>query len=615
MAEEARRLTAILRIDAVGYSRLMGDDEAGAHELFRRHRDETVLPGIARHGGRIVNTAGDGFLVEFSSAVNAVSAGLEMQEGIARINAGLPPNQVMAFRTGINLGEVIVEGDDIFGTHVNIAARVETLAEPGDLLVTRAVRDQAQGRIEALFEDYGAHRVKNIETPVEVFRVTRQGAPPRPMAPHRRRRIVAAVAAAVIVLGAGGLIGSGLVDPLALLDPSSPFAMRPSVAVLPFTNQTPDPANAQLAEGFAEDVIGTLGRYATLTVMSRNATAAFKGRTVRPSEVCRALNCRYVVEGSFRQSGDQRRISAQLIEADSGVVLWTGTYDAATQDLGVAHDAMVREIAGKLAARVVQVEGSRTVGKPTDNLAAYELLLRARVEIGHATRAGHVAARGLLDRALQMDPAYAELYVAYSQVMYDRGQRGWTEQPVESFEEAERLANRALALDPDSASAHAQLARIHVVFGRYEQALAEADRAITLNPSDPMAQYARGSVLLWLGRPSEAASTIMAIQRVEPQLGAEALFSLGSAYLLLGNHKQAQALIDGNIARYPDYAYLWLVLAASSAGLGETAKAEWALGELRKVDPFFELARFGSRFRQDADRERIVALLKRAGLK
>jgi adenylate cyclase len=619
MPEETRRLAAILSIDAVGYSRLMADDEAGAHELFRRHRDDNLLPAIARYGGRIVNTAGDGLLIEFGSVVAAVAAALAMQDGIGRTNAALPPGKDMAFRIGINVGDVIVEGEDLFGAHVNLAARLESLAQPGDLLVSRAVREQAEGRLEAVFQPYGTHRVKNIDTPVEVFRVTRAGAPPRPLhrlsGPWRKR--AAAVAGVLVVLCGAAVLAS--MDLLRLpFDPGFMEAARgptqPSIAVLPFANQTGEPTNDYLTDGFTEDVISTLGRFATVTVMSRNAVAPYKGVAIRPAEVGRVLNSRYLVEGTIRQSGGQRRITAQLTEAQTGVVLWAGTFDETSDNLITVHDAIVREVAAKLAQRVVQAEGSRSAGKPTERLAAYELLLRARAELARSTRAGHVEARQMLERALALDPQYAELYVAYSQLMYERSLRGWTEQMVEGFQEAGRLAHQALTFNPGSAGAFAQLARVHVVFGRYEEALTAADRAIALNPSDPIAQYARAAVLLWLGRPDDSIAAITAMQRVEPQLGAEHLFTVGCAHLLLKSYEQAQALIESNIARFPDYAYLYVVLAAAHAAMGDTEEARAAADELKRYDPFFSLERFGSRFRRETDRERIAGLLRKAGV-
>ncbi len=625
MQDETRRLAAILSIDAVGFTRLMASSEAAALAVLRRHREETLAPAWAQHGGRVFHAAGDGFLVEFPSVVDAVAAALAVQRAIGRSNADVPPGQRMDFRIGLNLGDVIVDGEDLYGSGVNIAARVQGLARAGDIVATRAVKDQADGRIGAQFAPLGARRLKNVDTPVELFQVLAPGArlPAQPL-PARIGLAAAAAAAAIVALGlvvlqpqwlqtlTGALRGPPVATAL-------PQAARPVVAVLPFTNQTGEAQSDYLVDGFTADVIGALGRYGTLTVMSRNATAAYRaqpgGAAMPTAEAGRTLGARYLVEGSIRRSNGQHRVSAQLAEAQSGAVLWTASFDEGAFDLLAAQDAIVREIAGHLAARVVQVEGRNSAGKSRGSLVAYDLLLRARAAMELATRGGHVAARGLLDRALTLDPGYAELYATYAQLMYDRAQRGWAEQPAEGFQEAERLANRAIELDPASAGGFAQLARVHAVFERYEDALAAADRAADLNPSDPLAQGARAGILLWLGRPGEAIETIVMLRRIEPQPAPEVVLSLGLAHLVLGGHDAARAAIEANLVRFPDYSYLYAVLAGALAELGRAQEAAAAVAELQQRDPFFMLERFGARFRLPADRERVLAALRKAGLK
>ena len=625
MQDETRRLAAILSIDAVGFTRLMASSEAAALAVLRRHREGTLAPAWAQHGGRVFHAAGDGFLVEFPSIVDAVAAALAVQRAIGRSNADVPPGQRMDFRIGLNLGDVIVDGEDLYGSGVNIAARVQGLARAGDIVATRAVKDQADGRIGAQFAPLGARRLKNVDTPVELFQVLAPGArlPAQPL-PARIGLAAAAAAAAIVALGLVVLQPQWLLTLTgALRGPPAttavPQAARPVVAVLPFTNQTGEAQSDYLVDGFTADVIGALGRYGTLTVMSRNATAAYRpqpGAAALPTaEAGRTLGARYLVEGAIRRSNGQHRVSAQLAEAQSGAVLWTASFDEGAFDLLAAQDAIVREIAGHLAARVVQVEGRNSAGKSRGSLAAYDLLLRARAAMELATRGGHVAARGLLDRALTLDPGYAELYATYAQLMYDRSQRGWAEQPAEGFQEAERLANRAIELDPASAGGFAQLARVHAVFERYEDALAAADRAADLNPSDPVAQGARAGILLWLGRPGEAIETIAMLRRIEPQPAPEVVLSLGLAHLVLGGHDAARAAIEANLVRFPDYSYLYAVLAGALAELGRAQEAAAAVAELQQRDPFFTLERFGARFRLPADRERVLAALRKAGLK
>lgn len=618
MTGQTRRLAAILSADAVGYSRLMSTDEAAALAALRQHRDSSLMPLVLQHGGRIVNSAGDGFLAEFPSVVEAVAAGIDVQRAIEAANAAVPTDKALRFRIGINIGDVVVEGDDLFGDGVNIAARVQALAGPGEVLVTRAVAEQAMGKLPARFEALGSRQLKNIPTPLEICRA-RAIDETRPMRSRRAppKLLAMAVALAAVVIGGSVLTWLWLQAPAGQPERASAVAVRtderPSLAVLPFANQTGDAGRDYLAAGVTDELISALGRFPTLIVMSRNAVATYKDQT-RPNEIGRELNVRYLILGSIREGGSRLRVTAQLTEATTGVVLWSGSFDDAGKDLLAAQDAIVRQVAGALAMNVAQFEARIRATKPPEALQAYDLLLRARAEMAKATRSGYVEARRLLDRAIALDPHFAELFVAYSQLMYDRSEYGWTEAAVDGYREAEALAHRALVLEPNSAGAYSQLARIRTVFMRYDEAMLEAERAIALNPSDPAAQAARASVLLWLGRPEDAIAGIVVLQRTEPQMGSHPIFILACAYLLLERYELARAVIESSLHRFPAYSFHYVVLAAALAELGRDAEAAAAAREARRYDPFFDVGLFGSRFRSPTDRDKLIISLRKAGL-
>lgn len=619
MTGQTRRLAAILSADAVGYSRLMSTDEAAALAALRQHRDSSLMPLVLQHGGRIVNSAGDGFLAEFPSVVEAVAAGINVQRAIEAVNAAARTDKVLHFRIGINIGDVVVEGGDLFGDGVNIAARVQGLAGPGEVLVTRAVADQAEGKLPVRFETLGSRHLKNIPTPLEICRA-RAIEDARPTRLRRRapKYLAAGAALAAVVIGGSVLAWLWLQAPAGRPGSASAVAVRtdqrPSLAVLPFANQTGEVGRNYLADGITDDLISALGRFTTLTVMSRNAVAPYKDQVPRAGDIGRELNVRYLILGSIREGGDRLRVTAQLTDATTGVVLWSGSFDDAGKDLLAAQDAIVRQVAGALAVNVTQFEARVSAAKPPEALQAYDLLLRARAQMAKATRSGHVEARRLLDRAIELDPRFAELFVAYSQIMYDRSQLGWAEAAANGFRDAEALAQHALTLEPNSAGARSQLASIHAVFMNYTEALAEAERAMALNPSDPAAQAARASVLLWLGRPEEAIAGITALQRTEPQLGSNSTFTLGCSYLLLGQYELARAVIESTLHRFPTYPFHYAVLAAALAELGRDADAAAAVREARRYDPFFNVELFGSRFRSPADRDKLVSSLRKAGL-
>ena len=392
-----RKLAAILHTDVVGFSRLMGEDEAGTHQALSKLRG-AVDPLITAHGGRIVGTAGDSLLADFPSVVDALSCAVEMQRASRAVNDPAPPERRLELRIGVNLGDVIVDGDDIFGDGVNIAARLEALAQPGTVCISHTVYEQVRNKLDLDYRPLGAHRVKNIAEPVRAYAVGGSVAVPRP---RRGRRTLVAVAGPVALVVAG-LIGWALytgagwellglgsapkpVDVATLATPVR-LAGRPSVAVLPFKNLSGDPGQDFFSDGITEDVISALGRFSNLLVAAKSASFQFKGRSLAPAEIGRLVDMRYLLEGSIRRAGDRIRVNVELTEAAAGLHVWSETYDAEGKDIFAVQDDIARRVVGAAAVKLTRFERERVLTKPTENLAAYEYVLRGRDFLAHPTR-------------------------------------------------------------------------------------------------------------------------------------------------------------------------------------------------------------------------------------
>src|SRR5438132_8631717 len=529
-----RRLAAITAADVVGYSRLMGADEIGTLRALSAHRRELIDPTIAARRGRIVKTTGDGVLVEFPSAVEAVACAISVQQGIALRNAGVAEDKRLIFRIGINVGDIISEAGDIFGDGVNVAARLESLCEPGGLCISRAVRDQVRDKLPVSFDDLGEQQVKNIARPVRAFGLTPEAITAIPElapsgfkgqgGPDRRRWIIAALV--TVSLAAGGtawwLVRAPPLTPeraeTITTTPVPIGAARASIAVLPLEALGAEGGSDYFADGLTEDIISALARFPELSVMSLGAVFAYKGKHSPPMEVGRDLQVGYVVEGFIRRSPERIRVSVSLTDTIRSAVLWSEKYDAEPKDIFAVQDQITRRISGTLALRVTSLELARSAAKPPSNLEAYDLVLRGRALLSRLTRSANAQARDLFERAIALDPNYAPAYVGLGQVDMRASNQGWTQDPPEALARAEKLAQKAIALDDLNSGAHALLGDVAVHFGDYDRALEELQRAIDLNGSDAESYGHLVAVLVYRGDTAGAIAAGELLALFQPQV-------------------------------------------------------------------------------------------------
>jgi adenylate cyclase len=576
-----RRLAAIFVADVAGYSRLIGADEEGTLERLKAHRRELIDRKIAEHQGRIVKTTGDGLLVEFASPVKAVRCAIDVQRGMVDRNADVPPEHRIEFRIGINLGDVIVEEGDIYGDGVNVAARLEGIAEPGAVYISRAVRDFVRDQSEIVLEDLGERPLKNIAKPVRVFRI---GTPDR----------------------AVGAPQAG----------SPPVPHKPSIAVLPFANMSGDAEQEYFSDGMTEDLITDLSRVSGLFVIARNSSFAYKGRSVKVQEIGRDLGVRFVLEGSVRKAGNRVRITAQLIDAGSGGHLWAERFDRDLTDIFSTQDEVVEKIVGALAVTLTQGEEQRLRRRGTGNVEAYESWLRAREFLTRGTRESVVQARAMYRRAIEIDLNFAAPHAGLALAAISDYVSGWALDPAQALDEAERWARRAVELNDQEPVSHMALGNVLLWRRGHEGALAEFRRVITLDPNFAQGYSATGLALMYAGRAAEALEPIAMAMRLDPHYPAIVLHFLAQANFSLGKYETAAQQLVDRIARNPGTDASRMLLASCYGHLGrvEDARSTWA--ELLKVNPDFSLMQRARvlPYKDAGDFQRIAEGLANAGL-
>jgi adenylate cyclase len=619
-----RRLAAILAADVVGYSRLMGADEVGTLRALKAARKDHVDPAIASRGGRIVKTTGDGLLAEFASVVDAVACAVTIQRKLLAQNGGVADDKHIVLRIGINIGDIIIEGNDIFGDGVNIAARLESICQPGGLCISDNACDQVRDKLPLTFTDGGEQQVKNIARPVRVFALSPQAVAEAPdLAQERRapavshKRTILAAAMAVIVLLAG--VGAWWA-----MRPSTPSSsqtaapastdVRPSIAVLPLVSLGGDSKEDYFGDGMTEDIISALGRFPDFVVRSRNAVFAYKGKTPKPDQVGRELDVRYIVEGSIRRSPDHIRISIRLTAAAPGTQLWSENYDVAPKDIFSVQDDITRRIAGTLASRLTNLELAKAATKPPSSLEAYDLVLRGRDLFAHLERVANSQARALFKRAIELDPNYAPAYVGLGRVEIGGVMQGWTADPQAAIQRAESLGQKAIAIDPASAGAHALLGNTYLRYGDYDRALDEMRRAVELNSSDADAYAGLATALLWSGDIEASAKDFETAAKLGLSFTvADSLF-LGLAYLLADRDADAIRTLERALERNKNDLYTNVILAAAYAAAGRRDDAMRQVQTVRSIDPRFDSADFGSLLRKPELRAKLSAALGKAGL-
>jgi len=498
-----RRLTAILAADVAGYTALMGTDEAGTLRRLTGLRRDFLEPLIDEHHGRVVKLMGDGLLVEFASVVDAVTCAVAWQIGLLEREADAEVRRPLQFRIGINLGDVIVEGADIHGDGVNIAARLESLAEPGGICLSDDAYRQARGKVEAEFEDLGEQDLKNVAEPIRVYRA---------------------------ICGSVGLSGAAAPrEHLALPD-------KPSIAVLPFTNMSGDPEQEYFSDGITEDIITELSRFRSLFVIARNSSFTYKGRSAKARDIGRELGVRYIVEGSVRRVGGRIRVTAQLVEAESGNHLWAERYDRNLDDIFAVQDEVSQAIVAALPGRLDDAVRERSRRKPTKSLTAYDYVLRAEWSLWHDKDDEQVLA--LLDKAIKNDAHYARAYSLLGLVKgYSVLAHGVADEKLAL--ECRACAEDALAIDDRDAVIHARAAFSYIFCGQHEKALYHSGQAVKLNPNDAEVIYRRGSILAFCGDPEGGLDWQLKAMRLDPYYPEHHLEALIESYYTAHRYDQA----------------------------------------------------------------------------
>ena len=570
---ENRRLAAILAADVVGYSRLMQEDEAGTLAALKQRRKEIFEPTLARHRGRVVKLMGDGVLVEFGSAVAAVQCAVELQQAMSAAVSSNDGNdqkrKTILLRIGVNLGDVIVEGSDLYGDGVNIAARLEALAEPGSICISAKVRDEVQGKIDVKLEDMGEVALKNMERPVHVFKISPTSKAAQTVPAHTK-------------------------------GPD-----RPSIAILPFSNLSGDPEQQFFSDGITEDIITELSRFHTLFVIARNSSFQYRDKPTDMRRVGQELGAQYIVEGSVRKTGDRVRLTAQLIEAASGNHIWADRYDRPLTEIFSLQDDVVHRIARTVERRLSTDIAERAARKHPSSMAAYECVLKARENITDVA-----VAENLLNRAIELDASYAAAYAALTQV---RMLQYWLTAKTRFLDEAVAAARTAVSLDPNDSYTHAGLGGAYTLKRDYSRAEFHIKRALINNPNDEVALRTLAHWLVRVGRPEEALVTLNGALQHDP-FPSDFHWDIAAIAFIIG--RRYREAVDALMRVEEMAAWNHLYLAAAYGQLGDLEMARAEAAETLKMQPAFTIQRhmLVEAFQNAVDAEPLVEGMRNAGL-
>ncbi|RZN11135.1 adenylate/guanylate cyclase domain-containing protein [Bradyrhizobium genosp. SA-3] len=589
---EYRKLAVIFAADVVGFSRMTGADEDRTLARLRALRSDLIDPTIAIHGGRVVKRTGDGALVEFRSVVEAVRCGIEIQNSMTERNAGLPPERRIEFRIGIHLGDVVEESDgDLMGDGVNIAARLEGVAQPGAICLSEDAYRQVKSRFDLAISDLGETKLKNIAEPMRIYSL-----------------LFGDAAKATVLRGAATPVAPGLSLP-----------DKPSIAVLPFQNMSGDPEQEYFADGIVEDIITALSRFRQLFVIARNSSFVYKGRAVDVKQVSGDLGVRYVLEGSVRKAANRIRITAQLIDAPTGVHLWAERFDGGQEDIFDLQDQVTARVVGEIAPKLEQAEIERAKHKPTDSLDAYDYYLRGRANLNRGTRDATDEALSQFYQTLQIDPDFASAYAMAAWCHFWRKVNGWMTNPLQEIAEGARLGRRAVELGEDDAvaltrSGHA----LGHLAGDLDGSIDLTDKALVLNPNLASAWFLGGFLRVWNGEPDGAAEYFDRAMRLSP-LDPEMYrmqAGMAMAHLFAGRFDTASSLAEKAFRHLPSFLMVVGIVAASQALAGHQGEAQRAMNHLRQLDPTLRLSNLADwlPIRRPKDLATFADGLQRAGL-
>ncbi len=628
MPEESfkRKLTAILSADVEGYSRLMGEDEDATIRTLTTYR-ELMSTLIQKHRGRVVDSPGDNLLAEFNSVVDAVRCAVEIQEELRVRNAELPENRRMEFRIGINLGDVIEEGERIYGDGVNITARVEGLAEGGGICISGTVYDSIKNKLSLSYESLGEHTVKNITEPVRVYRM-RVGpeaaatvAREEKAGPRRwQKAALAAVVTLVVAAGVWALWNFYFrpppIEPASVEKMTFPLPDKPSIAVLPFVNLSGDPEQEYFADAMSDNITTELSRFEYLFVISRHSAFVYKGSKKTIKQISQELGVRYLLEGSVQRSDNQVRINVQLIDAISGKHVWAEKFDRHISNIFAIQDEITQTVVATLSEKIWQVSAKALTKKPLSNFKAWDYYLKGRVHIQRGGKQENATARALYEKALELDPDLSEAYIGLAWTYYLDWRFGYVEAKSEAIDKAEALAKKAAAFGENSASLQFLLSRIALGRGRYDEALAHHERALELNPNDGELIATYGFLLIYAGRSEESLLWIKKAMRLNPYYPAIYATFLAAGYYFTKRYSEAvEAIVRKGRLILGDHQ----LLAASYAQLGRLDEAQVHVKEILKMNPQFTLSNFQTYlqrvYKTETDVEHLIDGLRKAGLK
>jgi len=615
-----RKLTAILSADVKGYSRLMGEDEEATVRTITAHR-KVITSVIEKYRGRVVDSPGDNILAEFVSVVDAAQSAVEIQEVIRAKNAELPEERRMEFRIGINLGDVIQEGERIYGDGVNIAARVEGLADPGGICISGSAYEQIENKLALGYDYIGEHTVKNIVKPIRVYRVptgpetVQRVTEEKKPAPSWQRAALAVVIALVVVAGGVAIWKSFRPSPppteVASVEKMAfPLPDKPSIAVLPFANMSGDPKQEYLSDGISEEIISALSSVPKLFVIARNSTFTYKGKPVKVQQVSEELGVRYVLEGSVKKSGDKIRITAQLVDALNGHHLWAKRYDRNLKDIFAVQDEITKKIITAMQVKLTEGEQARAAARGTDNLEAYLKCLQANEYLHRGNIENNALAKKLAEEAIALDPEYAWAYYNLGRARQSDVWYGTSKSPKQVLAEATELLQKAIVLDDNLAEAHGLLGFIYSVERQHDKAFAQGKKAVALNPNSAMAHLWLGKVFTFASRWEESIPEYKIAIRLNPIPPSYYLWSLGLSYGATGQYDEAIAWCEKAVHMDPDSLMARIMMTAvySWSGRDEEARAEAA--EVLRINPDFSLEKFAKKAGAS-----LVSALRKAGLK